>query len=117
MTQKTKQIIIAVVVIVVAFFGFKMFFVSPEAGDDALVAEKASVAENLEGQLILNLLNKLDRVTLDESIFSNKVFVSLQSFERVLEGQVAGRKNPFMPIGIEESGAAAPKSTSTSSIR
>ena len=113
MNSATKQIIIAIVIIIVAFVGYQMFFVSGEAGDTSLTPDIQTQNQFIDGQVILGLLNKLDRVTLDESIFSNNIFMSLQSFERVLEGQVSGRKNPFLPIGVENYGAVVSKSTST----
>lgn len=114
MNQKTKQIIIALIVIVVAFIGFKMFFVDEESSAPALVSDNPDQVNFVDGQIILALLNRLEKVTLDDSIFTNKVFISLESFERVLEGQVAGRKNPFLPIGMD-SATVLPKPSATSS--
>jgi hypothetical protein len=103
MNQMTKQIIIAVVIIIVAFVGYNMFFVSDDPTDTALVQDGSSTSEFVDGQMILALLNKLGRVTLDDSIFSDKVFMSLESFKRPLEEQVIKRKNPFLPIGVDNS--------------
>lgn len=116
MTQNIKQIIIAIVVIIVAFVGFRMFFPS-QLDDQALSAENAAKETFAEGQIILSLLNQLESVTLDTAIFSNKIFVSLVSFEKPIEDQVAGRSNPFLPIGTEGSGLIIPKSTSTNLTR
>ncbi|MFA7252438.1 MAG: hypothetical protein WC027_01120 [Candidatus Paceibacterota bacterium] len=99
MTQKIKQIIIAVIVIIVAFVGFKMFF--GNSSDEALVEDKASSAQFVDGQAILFLLGKLNQVTLDTSIFTSSVFTSLESFERPVEDQAISRNNPFAPIGVE----------------
>ncbi len=96
----TKQIIIAVIIIIVAFVGYNMFFVNDDSTSSALVSDIPNQQEFVDGQLILLLLNNLNKVTLDDSIFSNSVFVSLQSFERALEEQVPGRRNPFLPIGV-----------------
>lgn len=112
MTQKIKQIIIALVIIVVAFIAFKMFF-SSDSSNVALVSEKANSEEFIDGQIILNVLNKLSAITLDDSVFSNKVFTSLVSFERTLEPQIPGRQNPFLPIGVEGSGSQVSRGTST----
>lgn len=112
MTQKTKQIIIAIVIIVIAFIGFKMFFSNTDSNDTTLVADKATSAEFIDGQIILDLLNELNAVTLDNSIFSNKLFVSLVNFERPIAEQIPGRPNPFLPIGVDSS-AGLPRSTST----
>lgn len=116
MTQKTKQIIIVVVIIVIAFVAYKMFFTGKSSGDTALAVEQANSQQFVDGQKILVLLDKLNKVILDDSIFSDKAFQSLQSFEKPLEPQVFERKNPFLPIGAESSGTV-PKSTSTVKAR
>lgn len=116
MSQKVKQIIISVVVILVALIAFKVFFVDEDSGSSALVAENAN-ATFIDGQAILSMLNNLNRVTLDESVFSDKVFLSLESFERDLDSQVLGRPNPFYPIGQDGSGMIIPVGTSTLRIK
>lgn len=98
MSQKTKQIIIAVVVIGISFFGFKMFFTSDIPSGASLSVEGSSTYF-ADGQEILLLLEQLSNINLDNSIFSNQVFLSLVSFERPLDAQIEGRPNPFLPIG------------------
>jgi hypothetical protein len=112
MTKKIKKIIIPVVIIVAAFFGFKMFFANDDAGNTSLVAESSSTINFVDGQAILILLNKLNRITLDDSIFTNKLFTNLVSFERPIEDQIIGRKNPFLPIGVNNN-LVSPRATST----
>jgi len=114
MSQKIKQIIIVAVVLIVAFFGIKMFFGSPTVTDTTLTAESAAAAQFVDGQMILDLLDKLNKVTLDDSVFANKVFVSLVSFERPIEGQVVGRPNPFLPIGVDGSGIITSNNSTSS---
>jgi hypothetical protein len=113
MTQNTKQIIIAIVIIIIAFFGFKMFFVSDDTGDTTLTVETGATAEFIDGQQVLTLLNNLSKVTLDQSIFTNSSFTSLVSFERNLQDQVLERKNPFLPIGVDGSNVLPPRATTT----
>lgn len=112
MNPKTKQII-ALVIIVAAFIAYSMFFVSGDKSNSAVESSNQDQPQLVDGQVILSLLNKLDEVNLDDSIFSNKTFISLQSFKRELEGQVSGRQNPFMPIGVEGSGSLLLKNAST----
>jgi hypothetical protein len=114
MTQKMKQILIAGAVIIVAFFGFKMFFSSDVATPDGTLAVDQSVRNELvEGQKILALLNQLSNIKLDPGIFSDQTFNSLVSFEKPIGEQVVGRSNPFMPIG-RDSEIMAPQKKSTS---
>jgi hypothetical protein len=96
MSQKIKQIIIALVIIVIAFIGFQKFF-APET-DQALVKDQ-NKEKFVDGQAILALLNRLNKVTLDEGIFTSAVFNSLVSFERTIPDQPIARPNPFAPIG------------------
>lgn len=117
MTSKTKQIIIAVVIIVVAFVGYQMFFVKDNSGGQAIAPDGVNKAPFIDGQAILVLLGKLKEVSLNEDVFSDKVFVSLQSFERPIESQVMGRKNPFATIGTEGSGVVITTSSSTPRLR
>ena len=113
MAKNTKQIIIAIIIIVIVFIVFKSKFTDSTPADVSMVAEQANSAQLIDGQVILSLLNKLEKVSLDESVFSNAVFVQLKSFERELKPQVPERKNPFLPIGAESFGVVTPRSTST----
>ena len=113
MSQKTKQIIVVIIIIIIAFFGFQWLSGGNSSPDSALVADQTK-SSFIDGQTILVLLSKLNQVTLDDSVFSNKVFTSLISFERPIQDQVIGRQNPFLPIGVDGSGIITPKSTSTS---
>jgi hypothetical protein len=112
MSQKTKQTIIALIIIIIAFFGFKAFF-APEESGTALVSEGASAPQFVDGQAILILLNKLNRINLDKSVFTSQIFTGLVNFEKPIEDQVIGRQNPFLPIGVDGSGVVTPKSATT----
>ena len=116
MTQKIKQIIIGAVIIIIAFIGFKMFFSkgSVTNTDSTLGTEQATAQDFIDGQIILATLDKLDKIELDDTIFSNDIFVSLVSFSRELDPQNRERKNPFLPLGVESSNNISPvKATST----
>lgn len=117
MNSKTKQIIIILVIIIVAFIGYKMLFVGADNSNEALEASAQNNIQFAEGQIILSLLENLDKVDLDDSIFSNKTFISLQSFRRELESQVSGRKNPFLPIGVEGPGVILSRASTTTTTR
>jgi len=114
MTEKIKQTIIVVIVIIVAFIGFKMFFPG-SSGDQTLGTDNPVSEQFADGQVILTLLNKLENVSLDTTVFSDKVFVSLVSFEKSIDEQVAGRANPFLPIGVDGAGSILSRATSTAS--
>lgn len=101
MNDKTKQIIIAIVVIVIAFVVFKMYFPGTGTADQALVSDLPPSSSVVDGPLILSQLESLKNVTLDESVFANAVFTGLINFERPIDPQPIGRQNPFLPIGRE----------------
>jgi hypothetical protein len=101
MSQKIKQIIIAIVIIVIAFVGFQKFFGTSNAGDASLTADNGTAKTFVDGQTILNLLTRLNKVDLDDKIFSSVVFNSLTSFEVPIPDQVIERPNPFAPIGSD----------------
>ena len=115
MNQKTKQIIIITVIIIIAFIGYKMFFPGGDTG--ATLTGSPSTAQFADGQTILVLLDNLNKVALDESIFSNNIFTSLVDFERPIQDQVIGRPNPFAPIGLDSSGSVLPQGTSSVRVK
>jgi len=123
MSQNVKQTIIAVVIVIIAFFGFKAFFSDSQTADSTLVAESAATSQFVDGQSILVLLNKLNSVVLDDTIYSDKVFTSLEDFEKPIADQVAGRPNPFLPIGVDVgkngtlSGTSTSRTVGTSTVR
>jgi hypothetical protein len=101
MNDKTKQIIIAIVVIVIAFVVFKMYFSGSNIADQALTSDLPPAVTVVDGPAILSQLENLRSVTLDESVFTSAVFTGLINFERPIDPQPIGRQNPFLPIGRE----------------
>lgn len=101
MNQKTKKIILAVVVIVIAFILFQNIWGGKNSSDSSLVTDNAVINQSVDGQAVLLLLNRLNKVSLDSAIFSNKAFSSLVSFEQTIPDQAIQRPNPFAPIGTD----------------
>lgn len=113
MTKNTNQIIIAVVIIAAIIAGYLVFFPSQNSGEATLTAENSKATEFADGQVILALLNRLNSVTIDQSIFSNKVFLNLTNFDRPIADQAKGRQNPFLPIGKGDISVAPTRATIT----
>ena len=67
------------------------------AGADAPVAAR-------DGHAVLDLLNSMSLIRLDETFFSDPLFVKLTDWSVVLQPEPKGRKNPFAPIGTDENG-------------
>ena len=102
MSQKIKQTVVAVIIVIVAFVGFKKFFGDGVSSDTTLTTE-SNTAQFVDGQSILILLNQLNKVTLNEDIFSSPIFSGLVNFTKPIPDQVLGRSNPFSAIGNENS--------------
>lgn len=101
MNQSLKQIIIALIVIAVAFFGFQAIFKGGDTNMDPSITSQAAKGQFIDGQATLALLKKLSVIELNEKILSDSVFLSLVSFEQAIPDQVIARPNPFAPIGSE----------------
>jgi len=101
MNNKKNQIIIIITLIIAAFVVFVYFKnSSTDNSGSSIVAEKR-VAEFAGAREILSLLNRMSVVKLDDSIFNDKSFISLQDTTVVLVSQPVGRNNPFAPLGSD----------------
>jgi hypothetical protein len=99
MTDVFKQyqnVITVVVVLIVGFIAYTMFFTDKEEG--VLIEE--TVSENSAAdQDLIALLSELKSIELDEAVFSDPTFMSLQDFSQELVPEPVGRVNPFAPLG------------------
>ena len=117
MSDKVKQIIVAVVIIVIAFFAIKYFFGDSTIDSGTTTAQTPQV-DLVNGQEIVTMLNRLNNVKIDEKIFTHPVFVSLEDFGRPIDSENVGRPNPFAPIGADGTTVTSrPTSTSTAPRR
>ncbi len=112
MTPKLIKFIVAVVIIGVAFLLIKSFLSTPV--NSSLVGSSGS-PKFIDDKNIVSMLNRLDKVTLDDGIFTSQVFTSLSNFEKVIDSEPIGRRNPFAPIGTDGIAPARP-STATSTV-
>ena len=106
-----KNIIIIIVLLGVAFFAFNYLSGSSAASTGSLSADTSSSNSN-DAQYIYTLLQKMQQVKLDDSIFSNSVFQGLKDNTVIFAPQAAGRNNPFSPIGSDLLGANPSTTTS-----
>ncbi len=60
------------------------------------------------GQQVLALLGKLKAIQLDNEIFSDPTFQSLQDFSIEIAPQPIGRSNPFLPVGFANTSVSKP---------
>lgn len=93
--NKKNIIIIIFFIAILGFVGFYIF--KGDSEDDPLVAD-VRVTKTDDAQIIYSLLQKMSKVKLDDSIFSNQVFQGLKDNSIEVLSQETGRPNPFAPI-------------------
>lgn len=97
--QKYKGIIIILVVLVGGFYVYTSFF----SGAAPIAPQSGSVAVQFEQELLSELLS-IQKIRLNEEIFSDSVFQTLHDFSQPLTPLPKGRENPFAPFVRQPSG-------------
>lgn len=97
MSSTIRNILLLVALIVILAVGYFTFF---NKGDEELLSSGVSGAEQveLETQALLKQLQDLQKVKIDQSIFSDPRFMSLQDYRQQLPEEGSGRANPFAPV-------------------
>lgn len=98
--KRFQNIIIAVVLIVIAFFVYSYFFAPSK---EAALTKQDVSKETPVDQDLISLLLTLKSIKLDASIFTDPTFQSLQDFSKDLVPEPVGRPNPFAPLGARQS--------------
>ena len=88
-------------------WGYFVFF-----GEESGPLLSSGATPSPVSQELLVTLSNLRTISLDETIFADPVFQSLNDFGVVIPPELIGRRNPFAPIGLS---ASAPASSATSS--
>jgi quinol-cytochrome oxidoreductase complex cytochrome b subunit len=78
----------------VVYFGF----FGGASGSGSLLTSPDEGSSPVSNEL-LQRLSSLHTIKLDNTIFTNPVYISLISFRVVIPPQPIGRSNPFAPIG------------------
>jgi len=103
---KYKNFVLFAVIIVFVYLGYSYFFGGATTESD-LVTQQVDQSATIVGQDLLSTLLELRTLSLDERIFADRVFQSLQDFSQPITPLPIGRKNPFAPFG-GSSGPANP---------
>lgn len=107
MIKQYQNVIVIAVVIIIAFIVYTYFF----AGKATPILDEQTVNQAAPAdQDLISLLLELKGITLDESLFSDSAFTSLQDFSKELVPEAIGRPNPFAPLGAQ---AKAPGNQTT----
>lgn len=88
---------LALIGIVAAALGALYYFYS--SGDSGALLTSDAAAPSPASQEILTALGNLRTIKLDNSIFTDPLFLSLSDFGVVIPPVAAGRRNPFAPVG------------------
>ena len=102
--QKTSTLALIAILAAVSFFAYDFFNQSAFAQSDLTVTTNQSTS--LIDPASEALLNKIESIKLDTSIFNNPVFLSLNDYTNPLPQESSGRANPFAPYPGMKSGAA-----------
>lgn len=95
----TTSLIFAVVLAIT--FISTSFILERKALAQSGLTETSYSSQNIIAQQITIQLDRLDQLTtkLNDSIFTNPVFQSLEDYSQPLPEEQPGRENPFAPIG------------------
>jgi hypothetical protein len=103
--KKNKNLIIAGIAIVILGVAAYMYAGRDQSGDTLLSSQSSSSASGVD-DTFLTSLRTLQRLKLDNSLFSSPVWLSLVDFGKTLAQQPAGRPNPFAPLDASSSVSA-----------
>lgn len=90
---KNKSVILAILVVILAFFVYNSFFKS-----DITTFTVDESVKNI-GAEIVQTYSKLQSVALDQKLFSSPAYLNLTDFGVSVSSQPVGRTNPFDLIG------------------
>lgn len=99
---KNNKIILLVLLIIVAFAGYRFVFkkdASSGSSDLAVDSGADAGGQTVIGKDLIVTLFKLKSLTLDDTFFRDPIFNSLNDFSVPIVPQEVGRNNPFSPIG------------------
>ena len=99
--KKYKTILIVIVVVVVGGMAYNSYFGGE--GGSILTSDLTSGSESAVSAAdtdLLTLLLDIRSVKLDDSIFSEETFRSLEDFSQEIVPEPIGRENPFIPTDL-----------------
>lgn len=100
--NKKNLIIIGVLVVIIGIAGY--FYSTRDQTSDTLLSSEFSTTTTVVDSDLLSALRELKKLRLDDSIFTNPVWMSLNDFGKTLADQPKGRPNPFLPLDLSGAG-------------
>lgn len=101
---QNKKILAIIAIIIIVFIAYNYFF--KKDNNTQLITSNLDVLQTNKlnaGKEIVALLSDLKSLQLNDDIFKNKEFRSLEDFSLPIASEPKGRNNPFAPIGVEAS--------------
>ena len=101
-TNHARTVLITSLLIVAAFVVLTFFKTGKVSADDPITSVTTSVGDQNQSLLSpeqARLINQINTLKLDSSIFTNSTFLSLVDNTTDLGFIAAGRPNPFAPVG------------------
>ena len=113
--MKNNNIITIVLVVLIAMVAY--WYLNKTDSSTAYLTSDVKTTDSADAKYIYDLLQKMNQVTLDNSIFSDTAFKSLKDNTVSFPAQVAGRDNPFAPVGFDFNPGQGSQSTSSKNQR
>lgn len=107
MFQSKKTITFLIIIIFFGYFGYRVFLKNNSSVDNFL-------PQSQSGQDIVNLTQKLQNSSIDQSIFTSALFMSMKDFTVSILPEEKGRPNPFAPIGSDSTSFVSQTKVATS---
>lgn len=101
----SNLIILAVIVVAIGVAGY--FYIGRDQSTDATLTITKGSPASLDDNQLLAALRDLKRHNLDNSLFSDPLWLSLTDFSKPLVLQEPGRPNPFAPFNSTNSTASS----------
>ncbi len=94
-----NNIIIIITVILIGLIGF--WYMTKTDSSTSYLTSDVKTTDSVDAKYIYTILQKMDQVTLDDSIFLSPAFQNLKDNTVSFSPQTAGRSNPFAPVGAD----------------
>ena len=102
-TQSSSKKGFFIVIILIVLGAGAYFYFQGTPSDSASSLSSSATAESTDasavGTRVLSLLNQINSLKIDTSIFNSLVYRSLVDYSITIPEQNVGRPNPFAPIG------------------
>ncbi len=93
-----KSILISIAIVVIAVIGYFYYSGKSQGSDTSLLVATPNAEEQAVGARVLSLLNQIQSLHIDTTIFKNPAYQSLRDYTVSIPALNVGRYNPFAPL-------------------